>query len=163
MSDPSSNPLSFKNLLAGIIVTVIGGVILAVIFQSGLSPSNGSDSAGSIANNVVTEPPVVDPIVTTAPLTDHACVNAPAKRLSVGANAVVCTQSDAVILRSGPHRAATSLDRLPPGTRLTVIGGPACDESVSWWYWEVQTESGVTGWVSEGGDEVDPYFVCPAQ
>ena len=162
-SDQSSNnPLSIKNLLAGIIVTVVGGVILAFIFQSASSTPNVSDSAGSIANNVVTEPPVVDPIVTTAPFTGNACVNAPAKRLSVGSGVFVCTKSDPVILRTGPHRASSKIESLPPGTRMVVIGGPTCDENVSWWYWEVQTESGVTGWVSEGGDQVDPYFVCPS-
>lgn len=32
-SDKSNNPLAFRNLLAGVIVTVIGGVILAYIIQ----------------------------------------------------------------------------------------------------------------------------------
>ena len=163
MSDPSSNPLSIKNLLAGIIVTVIGGIILAVVLQGALSNPNPPDNAGNLANNIQTEPPVVDPIVTTAPPADNACVNAPAKRLSVGSGVFVCTKSDPVVLRTGPHRASSKIESLSPGTRMVVIGGPTCDEKVSWWDWEVQTESGMTGWVSEGGDEVDPYFVCPAQ
>ena len=160
MSDSSSNPLSLKNLLAGIIVTVIGGIILAVIL-GGLSLSKGSDNSGNLAP-VVTEPPAAEPVITTAPIVQNICVNAPVKRLNLGAGAFVCTQSDPVVLRSGPRRAATKIDSLPTGTRMNVIGGPTCDESVSWWYWEVQTESGVTGWVSEGGDQTDPYFVCPS-
>ena len=156
----SNNPLSFKNLLAGIIVTVIGGVILAVILQGGFSAPNTSGNTD--VNNVATEPPVVDPIVTTAPFTDNACVNAPAKRLSVGSGAFVCTKSDPVVLRTGPHRASSKIESLSPGTQMDVIGGPTCDETVLWWYWEVRTESNQTGWVAEGGDETDPYFVCPS-
>jgi len=159
MSD--SNPLSIKNLLAGIIVTVIGGIILAIIL-GGISLSNGSGNSGTQPPVVETEPPYVEPIVTTAPLTDNVCVNAPVKRLSVGSGAFVCTKSDPVVLRTGPHRAANKIESISPGTSMMVISGPTCDESVSWWYWEVQTEAGVTGWVSEGGDQVDPYFVCPS-
>jgi len=155
------SPLSFKNLLAGIIVTVIGGVILAVILQGGISSPNPPENAGNISN-IVAEPPTVEPVITTAPLTDNVCVNAPVKRLSIGSGAFVCTKSDPVVLRTGPHRAANKIESLSPGTSMVVISGPTCDETVSWWYWEVRTESNQTGWIAEGGDQTDPYFVCPS-
>lgn len=158
MSDSHSNPLSFKNLLAGIIVTVIGGVILAFILGGTLSPredpavTNGFTPSGG---------QVVEPVVTTAPVEENVCVNAPQKRLSVGMNAIVCTAGETIILRSGPRRSASTIGHLVPGTRLVVIGEAICDETSQWWYWEVRTDGSLTGWVSEGGDEVDPYFVCP--
>ncbi|MFZ5902465.1 MAG: SH3 domain-containing protein [Chloroflexota bacterium] len=158
-----NNPLSFKNLLAGIIVTVIGGVILAFI----LGETIFSREEPPVTTNVVTPSgaQVVEAIVTTepAPVEENTCGNAPEKRLSLGMNAIVCTAGESVNLRSGPRRSSTSIDSLSPGTRLVVIGEAMCDENVSWWYWEVQTDKGFTGWVSEGGDETDPYFVCPAQ
>jgi uncharacterized protein YgiM (DUF1202 family) len=154
-----NNPLSIRNLLAGIIVTVIGGIILAFILQGALTSPEVPDNSSSVDAGAQ----VVEPIVTTAPapVEENVCGNAPQKRLRVGANAFVCTAGETVNLRSGPRRSATSIDSLSPGTRLTVIGEAVCDESVSWWYWEVRTDSGFTGWVSEGGDETDPYFVCP--
>lgn len=158
-----NNPLSFKNLLAGIIVTVIGGVILAFI----LGETVFSREEPPVTTNVVTPSgaQVVEAIVTTepAPVEETACLNAPEKRLSLGMNAAVCTAGESISLRSGPRRSASAIDHLIPGTRLVVIGEAICDEGEQWWYWEVQTDKGFTGWVSEGGDEIDPYFVCPAQ
>ncbi|MFZ5857256.1 MAG: SH3 domain-containing protein [Chloroflexota bacterium] len=155
-----NNPLSFKNLLAGIIVTVIGGVILAFILGETIFSREEPP-----VTNVVTPSgaQVVEAIVTTepAPVEENTCGNAPEKRLSVGMNAVVCTAGESISLRSGPRRSASAIDHLIPGTRLTVIGEAICDEGEQWWYWEVQTDKGFTGWVSEGGDEIDPYFVCP--
>jgi len=76
---------------------------------------------------------------------------------------VVCTKSDPVKLRSDPKHTSESIDNLPPGFELSVIGGPVCDETVPVWYWQVRTTDGYTGWVSEGGDTVDAYYVCPVE
>ncbi|GAB4416069.1 MAG: hypothetical protein Kow002_01640 [Anaerolineales bacterium] len=89
------------------------------------------------------------------------CPGAPKKRLQVGDDAVVCTRSDTVYLRLSPSKSAGYSHRLVPGADLSVIGGPVCDERNSWWYWKVETESGYTGWMAEGGDAKDPYFLCP--
>ena len=155
-----NNPLSFKNLLAGIIVTVIGGIILTFILQGVLVSPEVPDNSSSFDAGAQ----VVEPIVTTAPapVEENVCVNAPQKRLRVGMNSIVCTAGESISLRSGPRRSASAIDHLVPGTRLVVIGEAICDENEQWWYWEVQTDKGFTGWVSEGGDEIDPYFVCPA-
>jgi uncharacterized protein YgiM (DUF1202 family) len=71
----------------------------------------------------------------------------------------VCTQTYAVRLRSSPNRAASTIVQLDKGTQFTVIGGPSCADNWSWW--QVKTDLGQTGWISEGGDETDPYFICP--
>ncbi|HPO57331.1 MAG TPA: SH3 domain-containing protein [Anaerolineaceae bacterium] len=88
-----------------------------------------------------------------------ACPGAPEQRLEVGEDARVCTLVDSVFLRKGPGRRYEVLERVRPGTIVDVIGGPKCADD--WSYWEVELPGGETGWMSEGGDAVDPYFLCP--
>jgi hypothetical protein len=90
-----------------------------------------------------------------------SCPGAPAQRMTVHQSGYVCTRSEPVRLRVSPSRAADTLVELLPGTQFTVIGGPSCSDNWSWWY--VQSDDGATGWISEGGDDVDPYFICPLQ
>ena len=154
------NPLSFKNLLSGIIITVMGGIILFLILEGPeLFKKTPEETPTATSVQVIDTVSPPTPTVTGNPV----CAGAPEKRLSVGSNAVVCTKSDSVKLRSDPKHTAESIDNLPPGSGLSVIGGPVCDETVSAWYWEVRTESEYIGWVSEGGDAVDPYYVCPME
>lgn len=89
----------------------------------------------------------------------NSCPGAPAQRLQVGDNAYVCTSVDTVALRDGPGKSYAIIKRLVPGADLKVIGGPSCANN--WSFWEVRTDSGYTGWMSEGGDSKDPYFLCP--
>ncbi len=98
------------------------------------------------------------PAPTPVPAT---CPGSPPQRMVVDARGFVCTQADQLIVRSGPSRAASEVIRLAPGTYFTVTGGPACADDWSWW--KIRTDDGVVGWVAEGGDAVDPYFVCPVR
>jgi hypothetical protein len=95
----------------------------------------------------------------TASPTPRSCSGAPPQRIKVGGKAYVCTKRDSVILREGPGRSYAEIRRLVPGADLKIIGGPSCANNWSWW--EVRTESGFTGWMAEGGDATDPYFLCP--
>jgi len=88
-----------------------------------------------------------------------SCPGAPPQRMTVNQRGYVCTKSDSVRLRVSPARSASTLVQIVPGTQFTVIGGPSCSDNWSWW--NIQLDDGTTGWVSEGGDEVDPYFICP--
>jgi Bacterial SH3 domain len=157
-----NNPLSFKNLLSGIIVTVIGGIILFLFLEGpelfGKTPEETPTPTSTVVQVIDTVSPIT-PTSTEVPV----CNGAPQMRLSVGVNAVVCTKTDPVKLRDASKHSANSIDNLPPGIKLSVIGGPVCDETISWWYWEVRTESGTTGWIAEGGDAVDEYYVCPVE
>jgi uncharacterized protein YgiM (DUF1202 family) len=90
-----------------------------------------------------------------------ACPGAPSQRLKVNDMAYVCTASDTVKLREGPGKNYSVLRSLVPGADIKVIGGPKCADNWSWW--QVETESGYEGWISEGGDNVDKYFLCPAK
>ena len=94
---------------------------------------------------------------------NSSCPGAPQKRLEVGGNAIVCTRRETVYLRTSPKKSASYTHRLVPGAELRVIGGPICDERPSWWYWEIRTESGYEGWMAEGGDTKDSYFLCPVK
>jgi hypothetical protein len=58
-----------------------------------------------------------------------------------------------------PRRSGAGVTCLEPSVLIAILGGPICAEDWSWW--RVRTASGAVGWVSEGGDDVDPYFICP--
>lgn len=90
-----------------------------------------------------------------------ACPGAPKQRLAVGENARVCTRRDNVFIRSGPAKSYAILERVAPGTLVEVTGGPECADD--WSFWEIELTTGVSGWMSEGGDDVDAYFLCPVE
>jgi hypothetical protein len=92
-------------------------------------------------------------------LVTSSCPGAPAQRMIVNQRGYVCTKEDAVKLRSAPKRSGGEIMQLGPGTQFTIIGGPSCSDNWSWW--NVRLDNGTTGWVSEGGDQTDPYFICP--
>ncbi len=89
------------------------------------------------------------------------CPGAPPQRVRVGDRARVCTAYEQLIVRAQPGRGNPELTRLKPGTYVTIVDGPVCANVWSWW--KVRTGSGIVGWVAEGGDEIDPYFICPAR
>lgn len=89
-----------------------------------------------------------------------SCSGAPEQRVEVGESAYVCTQQDRLIVRAQPSSNGGEIIRIETGTGFEVIAGPQCSNNMSWWKIDV---NGTVGWVSEGGDNVDPYFICPAQ
>ena len=89
----------------------------------------------------------------------NSCPGAPPQRMAVNQRGYVCTQSDRVRLRNSPAKSADTIVYVNTGTQFTVIGGPSCSDSWSWW--NIRLDDGTTGWLSEGGDAVDPYFICP--
>ncbi len=105
-----------------------------------------------------------------------SCPGAIAQKVRVGDEAVVCTRSDRLILRSDTSADAREIFRMYPGTKLTIIGGPVCGRNHTWWQVRVAKGSRVSlddnifytkneeiGWVREGSDAVDPYYICPAK
>ena len=89
-----------------------------------------------------------------------SCPGAPPQRLVVGGRGRVCTRTDSVRLRLEAGRDSAIVASLPPGTEFTVTGGPQCAGS-NWSWWQIRTEDGLTGWIAEGGDATDRYFLCP--
>lgn len=90
-----------------------------------------------------------------------SCANAPQQRVKVGGSANVCTRDDSVAVRSEPSQLGELVTRLATGSPLEVIGGPGCADGFSWW--QVRMLNGTTGWIAEGGDNEDPYFICPVE
>lgn len=89
-----------------------------------------------------------------------SCPGAPPQQLAVYGLASVCTEEDGVFLRQEPGKDKKVLEKFLPGSELKLIGGPTCADDWSWW--QVETETGIQGWMSEGGDHIDPYFLCPS-
>jgi hypothetical protein len=89
-----------------------------------------------------------------------SCPGAPPQRLQVGGRGQVCTRTDNVRLRIEPGSTSNIVASLPTGTVFTVIGGPECAGD-NWSWWQIRTIDGLTGWIAEGGDETDRYFLCP--
>jgi len=99
--------------------------------------------------------------LTSTPIkSSSSCPGAPPQRMTLLGRGYVCTKSDSLHLRSSPMSSANVLTSLSTGTQFTVTDGPSCSDNSSWWY--IQTDSGIGGWVSEGGDNIDPYFICPS-
>lgn len=98
------------------------------------------------------------PLVEPTPVS--RCPNSPPQRLKVGERGKVCTQKDGVYIRVNPGIDSEKIVTLKPGTRFTVLSGPECAGN-NWSWWKVELEDGQVGWLSEGGDVYDPYFLCP--
>ena len=89
------------------------------------------------------------------------CPGAPPQRVMIGEKANVCTESDDLIVRQEPGQDGKELTGIKPGTNFMIINGPSCANNWSWW--KVELDSGLDGWVAEGGDNIDPYFICPVK
>jgi len=170
---------------AGVAVVGIAGVVLIVcllaliISQWPFSTSATSTPTVSTAivtatpsptaTSLPTPTPSLTPIPSSTPTNtptptnsdSSSCPGAPPQRVRVGDRAWVCTAYEQLIVRAQPRRGSAERTRLEPGTPVTVIDGPVCANVFSWW--KVRTDSGSVGWVAEGGDEIDPYFICPAR
>lgn len=114
-----------------------------------------------------------EPVLNTS---GSSCPGAVPQMLSVGERAMVCTKSDNLITRDQPSGSGDELFRMAPGTRFVVIDGPVCSNDSSWW--QIMVHDGTTvrygaadapayklssdtiGWVREGSDMIDPYFIC---
>ena len=92
-------------------------------------------------------------------ITRGKCPNAPVQRMQIGSYGEVCTKSDSVIVRRAARRSSAEVTRLMPGTSFLVTGPAACADN--WSFWPIRLDDGRTGWISEGGDSIDPYFICP--
>ena len=85
----------------------------------------------------------------------------PPQEIDIGDRVRVCTAYDRLAVRTRPWRTSSEITLLDPGTPITVVEGPAYADG--WPWWRILTDDGLIGWVAEGGDEVDPYFICPEQ
>lgn len=96
-------------------------------------------------------------------------------RIQAGREAYVCTASERLIVRGKPGDINPEYIRLYPGTKFMVVTGPKCVDD--FWWWKIEIYQGTLafnpvfgedkyaienalGWVREGWDDIDPYFIC---
>ncbi len=89
------------------------------------------------------------------------CPGAPPSRLGPSDTAYVSLDPDLPNrLRSDPDtRAGTVLTRLYPGTAVTIVKGPTCNEEMVWWFVRLPNAQQVQGWTSEGDSAA--YWLIP--
>lgn len=135
----------------------------AVLVNASTTPAPRLTSAPRPTSPSVSTPtrpkPTKTPVPRQSPTPVTSCPGAPEQQVEVGGKAWVCTKSDRLIVRQQPRLGGQEITRLEPGTHVSVVDGPRCANSHSWW--KIRTETGIVGWVAEGSDEIDPYFICP--
>ena len=81
-------------------------------------------------------------------------------RLSLGNQArVAFTDGADMRIRVKPGLDQAILEKVPEGTRFSVLDGPSCVNEITWW--KVHTNNGFEGWVAEFDDDV--YLLEPVQ
>jgi hypothetical protein len=185
-SRPGSTRLVWSGCAASLLLTVtlaVLGVLLAKPDGSSLgrkasgnaTPVGGTKVAELVSGGSPTEVPATQPLPTSTPTrlpptvsatatstTDPhpTCSGAPRQGLEVGDRIYVCTQADRLSLRTRAGLASSEVTKMDPGTDLSIIDGPSCEDG--WLWWRVRTDRGEVGWVAEGEDEVDPRYICKA-
>jgi hypothetical protein len=154
-------------LLIGSIALIVFIVTRGKMEDEAQTDDHGIVSSASPIPQILASPSrivAVTPFRTSPPspassnAAEVSCPGAPHfDRFEVDQPIIVCTQKDTLALRASPE--GDILIRLLPGSSLTIKGGPRCEGSVYWW--KVRTESGKTGWVMDGTDERDEFFICP--
>lgn len=97
---------------------------------------------------------------TVTPEPANYCPGSPPQRLVVNGRGMVCQSVTSLRLRSAPGIKGKQIASLEGGTKFTVTFGPVCAGN-DWSWWKIRTDSGQEGWVAEGGDATDPYYLCP--
>jgi len=88
-----------------------------------------------------------------------SCPGAPRPRLELNEDAKVCTKKAKVNLREGAGKRFDILVQQNSQSVVWVLDGPVCSGNAYWWY--VRNKAGTKGWMMEGGDKTDPYYLCP--
>ena len=177
-------PQSSSSSWLVIIIVVVGLVCLISITSSGLSgiailSANISSPTEPFINNPIpteidtyqsshpldsttlipTRTPAIAKAVSTPTTKVSSCPGAPKQRLETNEDAEVCTKKDSVFIRSGPGKSYSTIKKVGPGTVVWVLDGPKCLDNWSWW--KVELPDNTVGWMAEGGDNIDSYFLCP--
>ena len=77
---------------------------------------------------------------------DAGCAGMLATRLQVGARAIVTGAG--ISLHVAPETASSAVFQAPPGSVLSLIGGPVCKAEHRWW--RAETADGIIGWLPDG-------------
>lgn len=106
-----------------------------------------------------------------------SCPGAKPFTVKIGDRGYVCTKYDRLIVRYNPSMSSGEILALYPGAEFTIIEGPRCADYFTWWRISIPagtkyscstcsresygyTSQVTTGWVREGWDAKDTYFIC---
>ncbi|MBL8088715.1 MAG: hypothetical protein KF758_00950 [Anaerolineales bacterium] len=106
---------------------------------------------------------------------DSSCESATVSKIVLNKKAYVCTKKDRLIIREVPG--GSEVLRLYPNEIVYILDGPRCYDFSTWWKIEIPsrtkatvgqtdyddyfyTDRKITGWAREGGDYLDPYYLC---
>ena len=89
------------------------------------------------------------------------CPDALPQRLKIGGKGIVCSPQGAIGYIYEPGDAGPfDLTPVPYGTEFEVFSGPFCiGDGKSWYY--IGNPKHIFGYVAEGGNEEEGYFLCP--
>jgi len=124
-------------------------------FQIEFSNDQFVRKIASVGSNVIA---FIDQNVSPIDLSATSTSTTP-QRLKIGDQAYVCLEKYNLRVRSEPGYSADIITSVAPGTLFTIIDGPYFADD--WPWWRVRISNGIVGWVVDGGDDVDPYFICP--
>lgn len=163
VADEEREPVPWKWLGLGILVTLVGIVVAAVIlglflFREPLPATvvepeiiRLTSPAGIAITPTAPQPTATALPTLTPPPTPDLSV-AP-QAITVGYYAAVAnTDNIGVSLRGGPSTDNVRLVLIPEGTAILVTGGPQEGSGFIWW--QVQLDDGTEGWVA--GDFLIP-------
>lgn len=132
-------------LLLAVLVLALGGGAWWLLGR-GRTPAEAQTSAAA-PTAAPTAPPTPRPTLTAAPTA--APTVAPA--LGIGARARIVNLNGAPLrARSAPGLQASVVARIPEGSEVTLLDGPAEADGYTWW--QVEAE-GASGWVAAGSPE----------
>lgn len=124
---------------------------------------------------IVTATPESTATKTKTPTPGKTCPDTFSPRVAPGDRAKVCTRRDRLIIRVEPNKGEREIARIYPGTIVKILNGPECADKSSWWWIQVskgtevfyanlnrdgRLEEDLFGWVREGGDTEDRYYLC---
>lgn len=139
---------------------------LEITYSVNISQTPGSKPVSSTGSTV---------LPTTGGIT--SCPGAKPFTVKVGDKGYVCTKYDRLIVRYTPSMSGSETLALYPGAEFTIIEGPRCADNFTWWKISIPagtkyscstclresysyTSETKTGWVREGWDTKDTYFIC---
>ena len=176
MRNPASQELmtSWLQILLFIIAFVVFAIITSLSNKRGTGTGSTSKSSTTSSSAPVVSSGSSSYKPTATPSTkSNYCPGAAGPRLTVGQYAYICA-SDGVWLKDKPGY-GTLIHYLPPKTTMKVLSGPKCvfydainykgervgDQEYHYFWYVSVPSTGETGWIAEGQDSEDWYYLCP--
>ena len=167
LNKKSREPIPWKWLGMGILVTILGVVMALTVVNQMLERTPLPISEGNVGETAVTSlggqavivltappnnPTPTSPLPTPSPIPTFTPIPTPdvavaPDELTVGFYAIVANTDDfGVTIRGGPSTSNAPIVVADEGTILLILGGPENANTFLWW--QVQLNDGTEGWVA---------------